>query len=251
MVAHRRHRLGRGLARSFCVALELGQLHACPQVDRIQQGRQRRLVVRPGILRQPAPQPFRRHRRRAPVRGWVSDRLVKALATTVAAGAVLLGFQADSRAANLMDLNFWMSGPNYTAVVPLCDEPAPLAKIQSRFSVKEHRFWNSELKIVGFDSLREVKSGLGTAAPEPEAKQEPAVSVRSSVKPDYIVCLEDGKKLKMLKRYLRSTYNMTPDDYRRRWGLPPDYPMVAPSYATRRSEFAKKIGLGRGVRRRD
>lgn len=94
--------------------------------------------------------------RRAPVRGWVSDRLVKALATTVAAGAVLLGFRADSRAANLMDLNFWMSGPNYTAVVPLCDEPAPLAKIQSRFSVKEHRFWNSELKIVGFDSLREV-----------------------------------------------------------------------------------------------
>jgi predicted transcriptional regulator len=63
--------------------------------------------------------------------------------------------------------------------------------------------------------------------------------------------LEDGKKLKMLKRYLRSTYGMTPDDYRKRWGLPADYPMVAPSYAARRSEFAKRIGLGKGVRRRD
>ena len=65
-------------------------------------------------------------------------------------------------------------------------------------------------------------------------------------KPDYIVCLEDGKKLKMLKRYLRSRYKMSPDDYRARWNLPPDYPMVAPNYAARRSEFAKKIGLGKG-----
>ena len=93
---------------------------------------------------------------RARVRGWLSDRVAKALVTAVAAAAVLLGFLAESWAANLFDLNFWLSGPNYTAVVPLCDEPAPLAKIQSRFSVKEHRFWNSELKIVGFDSLREV-----------------------------------------------------------------------------------------------
>ncbi len=83
---------------------------------------------------------------------------------------------------------------------------------------------------------------------QPEAKSEtpkPAVTVKKSVTPDYIVCLEDGKKLKMLKRHLRTTYNMTPDEYRAKWGLPPDYPMVAPSYAAQRSDFAKKIGLGR------
>jgi predicted transcriptional regulator len=73
--------------------------------------------------------------------------------------------------------------------------------------------------------------------------------VRKSVTPDYLVCLEDGKKLKMLKRHLRSTYNMTPDEYRTKWGLPADYPMVAPNYAEQRSEFAKKIGLGRGTGR--
>ena len=74
---------------------------------------------------------------------------------------------------------------------------------------------------------------------------KPAVSVRRSVTPDFIVCLEDGRKLKMLKRHLRTAYNMTPEEYRSRWNLPPDYPMVAPNYAKRRSDFAKKIGLGR------
>jgi predicted transcriptional regulator len=83
-----------------------------------------------------------------------------------------------------------------------------------------------------------------------EERPKPAVPVGRSVQHDYIVCLEDGKKLKMLKRYLRSRYDMSPDEYRRRWGLPPDYPMVAPAYAARRSAFAKQIGLGRGVRRR-
>lgn len=87
-------------------------------------------------------------------------------------------------------------------------------------------------------------SGLGGTAPEPEAKQEPAVSVRSSIKPDYIVCLEDGKKLKMLKRHLMTHYQMTPDQYRAKWNLPADYPMVAPSYAEQRRNLAKKIGLG-------
>jgi Predicted transcriptional regulator len=88
-------------------------------------------------------------------------------------------------------------------------------------------------------------SGLGsTAAPE-EEKPEPAVSVRASVKPEYIVCLEDGKKLKMLKRHLMTHYNMTPEEYRARWNLPADYPMVAPNYAEKRRELAKKIGLGR------
>ena len=80
--------------------------------------------------------------------------------------------------------------------------------------------------------------------------QKPAVSVRRSVTPDYIVCLEDGKKLKMLKRHLRTTYNMTPEEYRSKWGLPADYPMVAPNYAKQRSAFAKKIGLGRGSSKR-
>jgi predicted transcriptional regulator len=90
----------------------------------------------------------------------------------------------------------------------------------------------------------------GPAQPLPEERPKPAVSIGRSVQHDYIVCLEDGKRLKMLKRYLRSRYNMSPDEYRRRWGLPPDYPMVAPAYAARRSDFAKQIGLGRGVRRR-
>ncbi|MCU0946881.1 MAG: MucR family transcriptional regulator [Porphyrobacter sp.] len=88
-------------------------------------------------------------------------------------------------------------------------------------------------------------AGLGEAAPVVEDKPEPAVSIRASVKPDYIVCLEDGKKLKMLKRYLRTNYNMSPEEYRARWGLPADYPMVAPNYADTRRNLAKKIGLGR------
>jgi len=87
-------------------------------------------------------------------------------------------------------------------------------------------------------------SGLGQESIE-EPRPEPAVSIRASIKPDYIVCLEDGKKLKMLKRHLMTHYNMTPDDYRKRWNLPADYPMVAPNYAEKRRELAKKIGLGR------
>lgn len=87
--------------------------------------------------------------------------------------------------------------------------------------------------------------GLGGPAPMPEVKLEPAVSVRASIKPDYIVCLDDGKKLKMLKRHLMTHYGMTPDDYRAKWGLPADYPMVAPNYAEQRRTLAKKIGLGR------
>jgi predicted transcriptional regulator len=89
--------------------------------------------------------------------------------------------------------------------------------------------------------------GLGKSAEEEaETKaQKPAVPIRRSVQHDYLVCLEDGKKLKMLKRYLRTRYNMTPDEYRRKWGLAADYPMVAPSYSAVRSNFAKQIGLGR------
>jgi predicted transcriptional regulator len=99
-------------------------------------------------------------------------------------------------------------------------------------------------------SVYRTVSGLsGTTEFKTEEKLKPAVPISKSVTNDHIVCLEDGKKLKMLKRYLRSRYDMSPDDYRRRWGLNADYPMVAPAYTERRSEFAKKIGLGKGVRK--
>lgn len=88
-------------------------------------------------------------------------------------------------------------------------------------------------------------ANLGETPVVEETKPQPAVAIRNSVKPDYIVCLEDGKKLKMLKRYLRTNFDMTPEDYRARWGLPADYPMVAPNYAEKRRDLAKKIGLGR------
>ncbi|KPQ32776.1 MAG: MucR family transcriptional regulator [Porphyrobacter sp. HL-46] len=88
-------------------------------------------------------------------------------------------------------------------------------------------------------------ANLGEKPVVEEPKPQPAVAIRNSIKPEYIVCLEDGKKLKMLKRYLRTNYNMTPEEYRARWGLPADYPMVAPAYAEKRRDLAKKIGLGR------
>ena len=95
-------------------------------------------------------------------------------------------------------------------------------------------------------SVYETLNGLNSQqGAEEQEQQKPAVPIRRSVRPDYIVCLEDGKKLKMLKRYLRTTYDMTPEQYRAKWDLPPDYPMVAPNYAAQRSEFAKKIGLGK------
>ena len=90
---------------------------------------------------------------------------------------------------------------------------------------------------------------VGAAEVAPE-KPRPAVSVKKSVFPDFIVCLEDGKKLKMLKRHLKTAYNLSPDEYRKRWGLPADYPMVAPNYAKHRSALAKKIGLGTKPRKR-
>ncbi len=99
--------------------------------------------------------------------------------------------------------------------------------------------------------IQSVYSSLGSVGAEPvEARPEPAVPVKKSVHADYLVCLEDGKKLKMLKRHLATAYNMTPDDYRARWGLSPDYPMVAPNYAQHRSDLAKKIGLGTKPRKR-
>lgn len=87
-------------------------------------------------------------------------------------------------------------------------------------------------------------SGLAEEGAAFVSNREPAVPVSKSVTPDYVICLEDGKKLKMLKRYLRTHYDLSPEEYRRKWGLPADYPMVAPNYAKRRSQFAKDIGLG-------
>jgi predicted transcriptional regulator len=88
-------------------------------------------------------------------------------------------------------------------------------------------------------------SGLDGGAAAGASGQKPIVPIKKSIAPDYIICLEDGKKLKMLKRHLRTSYGMTPEEYRIKWGLPADYPMVAPNYAEQRSAFAKKIGLGR------
>jgi predicted transcriptional regulator len=96
-------------------------------------------------------------------------------------------------------------------------------------------------------ALLRVASGRSEAAPPEPAK--PAISVKKSVNADYLVCLEDGKRFKSLKRHLRTQYNMTPEQYRDKWGLPPDYPMVAPNYAVARSQLAKKMGLGQQQRR--
>ncbi len=96
-------------------------------------------------------------------------------------------------------------------------------------------------------ALTRVGAGHGSAAAEP---LRPAIAVKRSVMPDYIVCLEDGKKFKSLKRHLRTQYRMTPEQYREKWGLPADYPMVAPNYAAARSQLAKQMGLGQQRRRR-
>ena len=99
--------------------------------------------------------------------------------------------------------------------------------------------------------IKSVHATLGGFGGDSAAPQRiPAVPVKKSVTPDFIICLEDGKKLKMLKRYLRSRYGLTPDAYRAKWNLPADYPMVAPNYAARRSEFAKQIGLGKPVKKK-
>ena len=93
-------------------------------------------------------------------------------------------------------------------------------------------------------NVHSALSGISASSSAPEARPEPKVSIRSSIKPDYIVCLEDGKKQKMLKRHLMTNHGMTPDEYRQKWGLAADYPMVAPNYAEQRRKLAKSIGLG-------
>jgi len=106
----------------------------------------------------------------------------------------------------------------------------------------------SDIPLI-INSVHDALAGLESRATE-EEPPEPAVPVRSSIKPDYIVCLEDGKKLKMLKRHLMTHYGMTPDEYRQKWNLPSDYPMVAPNYAEQRRKLAKAIGLGKKKRKK-
>lgn len=113
-----------------------------------------------------------------------------------------------------------------------------VAAFVSNNSVKAEQL--PELLQDVYDAVNALAAGGAAFA----GSRDPAVPINKSITPDYVICLEDGKKLKMLKRYLRTQYNMTPEDYRRKWGLPADYPMVAPNYAKRRSAFAKKIGLG-------
>ena len=112
---------------------------------------------------------------------------------------------------------------------------------------------NNTVPVVDLsDLIHQVYRTLASVESETTAAQErpePAVPIKKSVTNDYIVCLEDGKKLKMLKRHLKTAYGMSPEEYRERWGLPPEYPMVAPSYAAQRSPLAKKIGLGTRARR--
>jgi predicted transcriptional regulator len=101
--------------------------------------------------------------------------------------------------------------------------------------------------------IKEVHSALmrvGNGAAEPVDTPKPAISVRKSITPDFLICLDDGKKFKSLKRHLRTHYNLTPEQYREKWGLPSDYPMVAPNYAKARSELAKEMGLGQQRRKR-
>lgn len=97
-------------------------------------------------------------------------------------------------------------------------------------------------------SVHSTMNSVSLSQDKAEQKAKPAVAVSKSIADEHIVCLEDGKKLKMLKRYLRSQYNMSPDEYRQKWNLPADYPMVAPAYSRKRSQFAKDIGLGRGAK---
>jgi predicted transcriptional regulator len=102
--------------------------------------------------------------------------------------------------------------------------------------------------LIGSIHATMTQLAAGGIEPEPEVK-EPAVPVRKSITPDYLICLEDGRKFKSLKRHLRTKYDMSPEDYRAKWGLPKDYPMVAPNYAKARSDLAKQMGLGQGGRK--
>ena len=107
---------------------------------------------------------------------------------------------------------------------------------------------DSVAALIGSIHATMTQLSTGAVEPEPEPK-EPAVPIRKSIAPDFLICLEDGRKFKSLKRHLRTKYDMSPEEYRTKWGLPKDYPMVAPNYAKARSELAKSMGLGQGGRK--
>lgn len=128
------------------------------------------------------------------------------------------------------------------------DAAEPISAIHLASDIVAAYVGNNAVKAEELPNLlHDVYTAVSGLAEEGAAfinNREPAVPINKSVTPDYVICLEDGKKLKMLKRYLRTHYDLSPEDYRRKWGLPADYPMVAPNYAKRRSQFAKDIGLG-------
>jgi len=138
--------------------------------------------------------------------------------------------------------------------MPMAEKTEPSELLTLTTNIVAAHVSNNSVAVTELPGIiREVYESLssvgGTVEREPE-RPTPAVPVKKSVMPDYIVCLEDGKKLKMLKRHLKTAYNMSPEDYRDRWSLPADYPMVAPNYARQRSKLAKKIGLGTRARRK-
>ncbi|WP_425408383.1 MucR family transcriptional regulator [Hyphococcus sp.] len=128
------------------------------------------------------------------------------------------------------------------------DSPEAVSAIHLASDIVAAYVGNNSVKTEELPALlHDVYTAVSGLAEEGAAfisNREPAVPINKSVTPDFVICLEDGKKLKMLKRYLRTHYNLSPEEYRRKWGLPADYPMVAPNYAKRRSQFAKDIGLG-------
>jgi predicted transcriptional regulator len=138
----------------------------------------------------------------------------------------------------------------------MADQPRSSELMALTTNIVASHVSNNTVAITDLPSLIQqvyaALSGLGNAPAGSVSRPHPAVPIKKSVLPEYIVCLEDGKKLKMLKRHIKTRYNMSPEEYRERWGLPSDYPMVAPAYAQQRSDLAKKIGLGtkRGKKRR-
>ncbi|KJS38281.1 MAG: hypothetical protein VR70_10415 [Rhodospirillaceae bacterium BRH_c57] len=134
--------------------------------------------------------------------------------------------------------------PEHSALPPTRDETLRLAAKVVTAYVGQNKTVSAQIPEV----IQTVFAALSAAVQDVPAAVEalrPAVPLKKSITADYLICLEDGKKLKMLKRHLRTTYNLTPEEYRAKWSLPPDYPMVAPNYAAQRSQFAKDIGLGR------
>jgi predicted transcriptional regulator len=140
-----------------------------------------------------------------------------------------------------------------TGVMAMSDDTQPKELLSLTTQIVAAHLGNNSVPVAELPSLIEqVYRSLSTVGIEPARQPErpqPAVPIKKSVHPDYIVCLEDGKQLKMLKRHLKTAYEMTPEEYRERWGLSPDYPMVAPNYARQRSRLAKQIGLGTRSRR--